>query len=406
MALAWRNLRPATGWPLHAFLEVASIDEGLVSPLAPPFCDLPHLGPENIESRTGRIVGPLRTAADLGLKSGKSVFDPKSIVYCKVRPGLNKVATPEFRGLSSADAYVVRPRDGVVRRAFLAYAMRASGFVQQALRVSMRTGMPKINRGELAKLRIPVPPLEQQVFIEDILGVFDGAVNLLHALAGGHRRFKSGLMQELLTGKRRFKEFERAPRRAVRVGEIACEVTERAGEKQQHLPVVSCSKHEGLVDSLHFFGKQVFSVDRANYRVVRRGQFTYPSNHVEEGSIGLLQHHDAALVSPIYTVFQAAPHVVPEYLYLLFKNDTYRQLFAKNTNGSVNRRGSLRWKQFRVLPVPLPPFDEQMRIAALAGLLEREITCLESLREALDRQQRGVADLLLTGKVHVPEAVS
>lgn len=251
-----------------------------------------------------------------------------------------------------------------------------------------------------------LPPLSEQAAIAEAIDSWRTAAVALHRLVDIKRRFTSGLMQTLLTGKRRFKEFEGELRQTVRVGEIAREVAERAGEEQQQLPVVSCSKYKGLVDSLHYFGKQVFGVNRAAYKVVRRNQFAYPSNHIEEGSIGLLQHHDAALVSPIYTVFEAVPSVVPEYLYLLFKTEAYRQLFSKNTNASVNRRGSLRWKQFRALPVALPPFDEQRRIAALAGLLDREIDDLERLRDALDRQRRGVAELLLTGNVRVPGAAS
>lgn len=281
--------------------------------------------------------------------------------------------------------------------------------VRQAL-VSRATGtsgsMKNVSQQQFLKILVLCPPGHVQRRVGITLDLFDRADAMLGRLIDAKRRFKRGLVKEMLAGKRRSKEFEGAPRHTVRVGEVAREVTERAGEEQQQLPVVSCSKHEGLVDSLHYFGKQVFSVNRATYKVVRRNQFAYPSNHIEEGSIGLLEHHDAALVSPIYTVFEAVPDVVPEYLYLLFKTEAYRQLFSKNTNASVNRRGSLRWKQFRALAVALPPFDEQQRISALSGLLDREIDGLERLRDALDRERRGVAALLLTGKVRVPETPS
>jgi len=209
-------------------------------------------------------------------------------------------------------------------------------------------------------------------------------------------------MGELLTGKRRFKKFAGEVWREVQVGAVGQEVVQRAGTRGAEAVVLSCSKYDGLVESLSYFGKQVFGTNRKNYKVVKRGQFAYPSNHIEEGSIGLLTDRDLGIVSPIYTVFEVNEDVVPRFLYLVFKSDLYRQLFAANTNSSVNRRGSLRWRQFATLRVTLPSVTEQRAIADLGDALDHEIELLESLRAALDRQRCGVAELLLTGKVRIP----
>ena len=84
---------------------------------------------------------------------------------------------------------------------------------------------------------------------------------------------------------------------------------------------------------------------------------------VNEGSIGLLEHVDSGIVSPIYIVFRTDPHkVFAPYLYALFKTETYRHIFAMATNASVDRRGSLRWKEFSSIRVPLPSLDEQKRM--------------------------------------------
>src|SRR5437879_625467 len=52
------------GWRWIRFQEVAVLGSGQVSPLDEPYRSYPHIGPENIESGTGRILG-LRTAQDL-----------------------------------------------------------------------------------------------------------------------------------------------------------------------------------------------------------------------------------------------------------------------------------------------------------------------------------------------------
>src|SRR5574341_118306 len=293
-----------------------------------------------------------------------------------------------------------------------------SRLVRRAL-VSRATGtsgsMKNVSQRQFLRIAVPRPPSGVQHDIAAVLDCFEGVVAKLGMLLDAKRRFKRCLMQELLTGKRRFKDFDAASRthttwfgklpaswRYPQMREIASEVTDRARSQAASLPVVSCSKYEGLVDSLVYFGKQVFSGDRSNYKIVRRLQFAYPSNHIEEGSIGLLTQYDAAVVSPIYTVFQVAGNVVPQFLYLVFKTDKCRHLFASNTNASVNRRGSMRWKQFSNLRDPLPPQPEQERIASLFETLDREMDRLTQLRDAVDKQRRAVAELLLTGKVQVP----
>ena len=75
----------------------------------------------------------------------------------------------------------------------------------------------------------------------------------------------------------------------------------------------------------------------------------------KKGPLGSLTHaRESGLVSPMYTVFRTNDQVLPEYLYRLLKTETYRQLFESFTSASVNRRGSLRWKQFATIPITLP----------------------------------------------------
>ena len=134
---------------------------------------------------------------------------------------------------------------------------------------------------------------------------------------------------------------------------------------------------------MSYFGKRVFSADTSGYKVVRRGQFAYATNHIEEGSIGLLEDADAGLVSPMYTVFEAEPNRVhARFLFALFKTEFYRHIFEINTNASVNRRGSLRWSQFKTIRVALPTIEE------LASLIEESSTNGVHISRLFDSKQK------------------
>ena len=193
-------------WKQVRFGDVAEISSGLVDPKVAPYLNCLHIGPENIESESGNLRD-LKTAAELNLISGKFEFDDQSIVYSKIRPNLNKVCYPGFSGICSADAYVVKARNGIIDRCFLLQVMRSLVFLEQAVSVSMRTGMPKINQSDLNKLEIPLPPMEAQIYISNTLSFWDRGIRQLSDLIAAKVRFKQGLMQQLLTGKRRFPGF-------------------------------------------------------------------------------------------------------------------------------------------------------------------------------------------------------
>ncbi len=89
----------------------------------------------------------------------------------------------------------------------------------------------------------------------------------------------------LLTGRNRLPGFTEVWT-PTSIGAVCDQINERAAEAVD-LPVLSCSKHAGFVESLKYFNKKVFSDDLSAYKVVRRGMIAFPTNHVEEGSIAL-----------------------------------------------------------------------------------------------------------------------
>ena len=151
--------RPFTlpqGWEWERFAAVAAIQSNLVQPQGYP--NHPHIAPDNIESRTGRLL-PYQTVAESKVRSGKHLFFPDHIIYSKIRPNLAKAAIVDFEGLCSADAYPIRPFVDI--QFFLKY-MLSDVFVEQSVEEANRVAMPKINQDALSKILVPVPPLAEQ----------------------------------------------------------------------------------------------------------------------------------------------------------------------------------------------------------------------------------------------------
>lgn len=182
-----------------------------------------------------------------------------------------------------------------------------------------------------------------------------------------------------------------------KIGEIAEEVSLR-NTSNEVLPVLSCTKYDGLVDSLKYFKRKVFSDDVSKYKLVPRNHFAYATNHIEEGSIGYQEIYANALISPIYTVFKTSKDVYDPFLFYLFKTELYRHIFEINTSASVDRRGSLRWKQFSHIAIPLPAMEEQKKIAKIISAWDRAIETLDKLIDAKTKLKKGLMQKLLNSK--------
>ncbi|MDB6192018.1 restriction endonuclease subunit S [Vibrio parahaemolyticus] len=400
------------GWVKTTFGKITKIGNGQVDPKVEPYSSMTHIGPENVVSNTGQITN-LKSCSDLGLISGKYEFDENSIVYSKIRPNLNKVCRPDFKGVCSADMYPIWSEDNLDIN-YLYHYMLGPYFNRIAIAMSMRTGMPKINRSDLNSLSIVLPPLTEQRKIAQILSTWDKAITTTEKLIDASKQQKKALMQQLLTGKKRLGcaegtyTFKKTRYGSIptdwaypAIKDIAVQKSEKNNEGLD-LPVLSCSKYDGFVDSLKYFKKKVYSDDTSGYRIISKGCFGFPANHIEEGSIGLQNLYEKGIVSPIYVVFQAKKDLVENrYLYALLKTDHYRQIFSAATNASVDRRGSLRWKEFSAIHVSLPPLEEQKAIADVLELADKETKLLEAKLAHLKQEKKALMQQLLTGKRRV-----
>ena len=136
----------------------------------------------------------------------------------------------------------------------------------------------------------------------------------------------------------------------------------------------------------------------STYKVVRRNQFAYATNHIEEGSIGYQDMYDEAVISPMYTVFETDKQIKDRFLYLLLKTELYLHIFQANTSASVDRRGSLRWNEFSKIHIPLPSVKEQEAIISVFDPCDRELVLLHQQLGTFKEQKRGLMQKLLTGQ--------
>ncbi|MFZ4614803.1 MAG: restriction endonuclease subunit S [Rectinemataceae bacterium] len=192
-------------WEAKPLLSIVDIAKGQVDPRTKPYSEMILVAPDHVQRETGVLIEK-RTASEQNAISGKYLFNPGNVVYSKIRPYLRKAILADFPGLCSADMYPLVPVDGTIPGFVLAIIL-GHDFSTYAESVSIRSGMPKINRAELAEYVLPLPPLPEQRAIAAALSDVDALIAKIEALIAKKRDLKQAAMQELLTGKRRLPGF-------------------------------------------------------------------------------------------------------------------------------------------------------------------------------------------------------
>lgn len=307
-----------------------------------------------------------------------------------------------------------RVNSSSVDHSYLSKLVRSPLFKAHLHRFGAGSSINNLSQEVLSEFAFNLPPLPEQRKIARILRTWDEGLSALTALRNAKARRLRSLTHSMVFGQRQLDGFSTSstptPYRWFSlpatwgnepIGNIATEVSERNGGGEQ-LEVLSCSKYDGFVRSLEYFKKQVYSSDLSGYKKIWRSDFGFPSNHVEEGSIGLQNLTDVGLVSPIYTIFRFDPDKVdPDFAFAVLKTSLYRHIFNVSTSASVDRRGSLRWGEFSKIPFPLPPIEEQQAIASALTTAKQELTLIDRQIDALSRQKRGLMQKLLTGEWRV-----
>ena len=186
-------------WRVVSFDDICTINAPMVNPQESQYAFLPHIGNESIDKHTGKLLSYNKVIDD-NLISGKYYFTENDVLYGKINPQFGKVAFPQFEGLCSADMYPITCKDGIIPQ-YLKQVLLTYDFLQFTISLSLRSGMPKVNRKELSEYKFLLPEIEEQKRITSILTDMDSEIEILEEKLSKYQKIKQGMMEELLTGK-------------------------------------------------------------------------------------------------------------------------------------------------------------------------------------------------------------
>ena len=85
------------------------------------------------------------------------------------------------------------------------YLLQSHRFIAHTISNTEGTSLPRANWKDIAIFKLPIPPLTEQQKIADILSEADAKIEKEEIKKKKLEELKKGLMQQLLTGKKRVK---------------------------------------------------------------------------------------------------------------------------------------------------------------------------------------------------------
>jgi type I restriction enzyme S subunit len=266
-------------------------------------------------------------------------------------------------------------------------------------------GQPNLNTDLIGQLVIPVPPVTVQNRIVEIAQTTLEVIQRIGALLVAKRALKRGLMQQLLSGKRRFPDFRGQPWHYSVLDNHVVKVN-RKNDGNTKL-VLTVSGEHGLVDQRSFFTRNVAAADLSGYYLIKKGEFAYnrsAMNGFPYGAIKRLDSHEEGALSTLYLCFAISdPLVDSDFLRYVFDSGLVNRQLRPIVRIGARAHGLLNVidEDFLSISIPLPVLDEQRRLATVFKLLDQELEELELLRSQFDLLKRGILSGLLSGGIAV-----
>jgi type I restriction enzyme S subunit len=264
-----------------------------------------------------------------------------------------------------------------------------------------------VSSSDIKKLPIPLPPLPEQQKIASILSTWDKAIATQEALITQKEQLKKGLMQALLTGKKRFAGFEEEWEEE-KLGNLF-KIQGRVGWKgyrkedlREYGPYVIGAKHirNQLLDLSNptYLSREKFEespeimIKPNDLLVVQRGSL---------GKIVLIEDEiGEATINPSMAILRPInADLNLKYIYYFLCSDFIQNLIISET-GSTGVP-MISQKQMGSFKIIYPTLEEQQKIANTLSSADKEIENLKTQLATLKLQKQGLMQELLTGKRRV-----
>lgn len=326
-------------------------------------------------------------------------------------------------GTLNSGIFVIRANDRKIDQVFLSKIFMSFYFEEFLNRLVAGSTINHLYQKDFVKFCFPLPNSEEQTAIAAALSDVDSLISALTKKIEKKKAIKQGLMQQLLTGKKRLPGYEKnrepvqtewgaIPKdwKTLSIGKC-CSIKARIGwqglKKSEYLSsgeyvlVTGTDFLNGRIDwkSCVYVSKKRYEQD-ANIQIVKHDILI-----TKDGTIGKVAFLDdvpclGTLNSGIFVVRSHSEELDQCYLSKIFESFIFDAFLESLVAGSTINH--LYQKDFVHFNFPVPPtMSEQTAIANILSDCDSEIAALEEKRDKYKEIKQGMMQQLLTGKIRL-----
>ncbi|WRC13584.1 restriction endonuclease subunit S [Helicobacter pylori] len=243
-----------------------------------------------------------------------------------------------------------------------------------------QTTIPQLTIPKVALCEIPLPPLNEQIAIANILSDVDRYLYSLRALILKKENVKKALSFELLSQRKRLKGFNQAWQR-VRLGDIANYLTSNLSAEQitqqGKIKVYDVNNFIGYTNTTFISDKPYISIVKDGS--VGRVRILPPKTNILSTMGALIANHKTTT----------------EFLFYLLSNFDFKNF----TSGSIIPH--IYFKDYKEKTIFLPPLNEQIAIANILSALDHEIISLKNKKRQFENIKKALNHDLMSAKIRV-----
>lgn len=307
-------------------------------------------------------------------------------------------------GTLNSGIFVIRANDRKIDQVFLSKIFMSFYFEEFLNRLVAGSTINHLYQKDFVKFCFPLPNSEEQVAIAAALSDVDSLISALTKKIEKKKAIRQGLMQQLLTGKKRLPGFcgDWVKKKVSSVSDIL-----RGGSPRpiENYIVKSGGVNWIKIGDVDSSAKYIF---RTNEQIIESGiqysRFVHSgdlllSNSMSFGRPYILKTegciHDGWLVIQNYDKY-----FDKEFLYYLLDSDEVLKQYKSLAAGSsvLNLNKDIVGKVVLYFP---PSISEQIAIANILSDCDSEIAALEEKRDKYKEIKQGMMQQLLTGKIRL-----
>lgn len=301
----------------------------------------------------------------------------------------------------NSGVFVIRPLGKSFYPKYLYYILRSGHFADFLSKLTAGSTINHLYQKDFVRYTFPAPPsLEEQRLIADILSDTDILIQNLKTLIVKKKGIKQGVMQELLTGKKRLKGF--TDKWEIKtIGDIGnVKMCKRIFSYQTtdegEVPFYKIGTFGKEANS--YISKRLFNEFKNTYSYPKSGDILISAS----GTIGRTVVYDGETAyyqdSNIVWIANDESLVTNNFLYYIYKSIEFK------TEGSTIKR--LYNNLLLSISFFCPSLPEQKVIAKILSDMDSEIEALEIQLQKTQNLKQGMMQELLTGKTRLVKPVA